>query len=157
MELFRPNLFNSNDYILYLDLDTVVVGEITNIIDEVYRFPWIVLSDFYAPEQMASGIMAWYGRAMRRVWEDFWKDHTRIMRQHPKRMDQYLRIHLHHAYRFQDLLPGQIVSYKADIRGQREPHRRIVIPEDARLVCFHGTPTPADLSVDNPVRRAWGR
>ena len=37
---------------------------------------------------------------------------------------------------WQDLLPGQVVSYKNHIRGKEK------FPARARVVCFHGKPRP---------------
>lgn len=154
MELFRPGLFTGQQ-VLYLDLDTVVVRDPFMLASHIGET--MVLSDLYDPTNMASGVMTWHGDAMRHIWNDFAPLAATVVKQHHRRMDHYLRRFLHNETRIQDAFPGQVVSYKADIRGRREPYNSpIVIPEEARLVCFHGKPTPADLDVSNPVRREWG-
>jgi len=154
MELFPSGLF-SGHRVLYLDLDTVVVGGLDDLL--AWDGHVAVLSDLYDPANMASGVLMWDGDAMAHVWDAFSSDPKGIMKRHPRRMDHFLRTFLHCADRIQDLFPGQVVSYKADLRGRRLPYRRVEIPEEARLVCFHGKPTPADLPEDDPVRREWGR
>lgn len=52
-------------------------------------------------------------------------------------------------YRWQELLPGQIVSYKV--------HCRNGIPPNARVVCLHGRPKFGDMPANDPVRLAWER
>lgn len=155
MEMFRPGLF-TDQRVLYLDLDTVVVGDLSDIL--VWNQRVAVLSDFYDPANMASGMMLWQGDQMRHIWLDFSLAHEIIMRKHPRRMDHYLRGFLNdHRPRIQDLFPGQVLSYKADLRGRTEPYKEIEIPEEARLVCMHGRPTLTDLDPDDPVRKEWGR
>jgi len=155
MEMFRPGLF-IDERILYLDLDSVVVGDLSELGGPAMGRT-LVLSDFYDPTNMASGVLSWFGGAMHHIWIDFQHDPGAVVRTHHRRMDHYLRRFLHNEARFQDQLPGQVVSYKADLRGRREPYRRIAIPEDARVVCMHGRPTLTDLDPDDPVRKEWKR
>jgi hypothetical protein len=42
--------------------------------------------------------------------------------------------YLHTAARWQDAVPGQVVSYKV--------HCQKGVPPDARVICFHGAPRP---------------
>lgn len=157
MELFRPGLF-TGERVLYIDLDTVVVGD-----PRVLAFGSIspiVLSDFYDPANMASGVVAFTGGDpwIESIWNDFRDRAPTIMAQHPRRMDHYLRGYLNAARRWQVVAPGAIVSYKEHLRGRREPYAETIeIPADARLVCMHGRPTLRELPADDPVRKAWGR
>ena len=45
------------------------------------------------------------------------------------------------------MFPGQLVSYKKHVRGGS-------LPEEARLVSFHGKPDPEDVDEDF-VKRCW--
>ena len=49
--------------------------------------------------------------------------------------------------RWQDMFPGQLVSYKKHVRGGP-------LPEGARLVSFHGRPDPEDVD-DDFVKKCW--
>lgn len=50
--------------------------------------------------------------------------------------------------RLQDVLPGQIVSYKAHRCDQG-------VPRAARLICLHGRPKFGDMPANDAVRQAW--
>lgn len=137
LELFRPGLFSGP--VVYLDLDTLVVGDIADLLR--YDGPLALLSDFYRPRNGQSGVMAWTpGLQSNWLWENFVQDPGE-MSTHYRGDGEYI-----HAlaglysgavyYRLQDLFPGQIVSYKVDAREGPPP--------GARLVCFHGNPKPHD-------------
>lgn len=164
MELFRPGVFGEGRRVFYLDLDTVIVGDLSELLS--YDGPMACLSDFYGPTNAASGVLAFPAElgVAREIWDDFSRDPVDVVRRHPRRMDHYLRRFLDRhdgrgapADRLQDLYPGQLASYKADLRGRRPPYREIAIPDGARAVCFHGRPEPRDLDPDDPVRKEWER
>ena len=130
VELFRPDAFPGSR-VLYLDLDTLPVGDLSEI--AAYRGPFAVLSDFYTPQVMASGVMAWTPTARTAsIYEKFQAQPQAIMRAHPGRSDLWYRKVLPNPARLQDLFPGQIVSLKA--------HAKHSTPAGARLVCGHGKP-----------------
>ena len=153
MELFLPGNFGG-ERVLYLDLDTAIVGPLDDLM--AWNGERAVLSDFYHPKRMASGVLMWRDGIMTGVIEAFTDDPERIVAQYHRRMDHFLRLRLDRAERIQDLYPGQVVSYKADLRGWKKPFRQVEIPEAARIVCMHGKPTLSDLDPDDPVRNAWG-
>jgi len=51
----------------------------------------------------------------------------------------------------QDIFPNQIVSYKAHCLKRGED----MIPEGARIICFHGTPKPQDLKINSVIKKYW--
>jgi hypothetical protein len=127
VELFRPGLFGGP--VLYLDLDTLPVGDLSQIAD--YRGPLAMLSDFYRPERAQSGVMAFTpGPVTEGLWE-MWSASPQ-MHMHRYRGDgEWLHEHCS-PDRLQELYPGQIVSLK--VQAREEP------PNGARLVCGHGRP-----------------
>lgn len=134
VELFRPGLFEES--VLYLDLDTLAVGDLSEIAS--YSGPFATISDFYHPPMLASGVMAWTpGPHTEQIYEAFLEDPDGIMRSHPNRMDVWLRKVAPDGDRLQDLYPGQIVSLKD---GKRRGVLREGVPDGARLVCGHGNP-----------------
>lgn len=137
MELFRPDL--STDW-LYFDLDTVVVDHR----DMLMVDRTTMLSDFYRPQYMASGLMAIFDRDKRAVWEHWMKSPRNCMRRGRTRQcwgDQgIIGEVLHGDQRWQDIMPGAVVSYKV--------HCRDGLPAEAKAVCFHGKPRPWDSGQD---------
>lgn len=131
MELFRPDL--PGDF-LYLDLDTMVVGDLSPLLATTRL---TLLRDFYRPLGLGSGLMRVPTMCRAAVWEDWMRKPAYWMAR--LRGDQdFLELHwLREAARWQDLLPGQVVSYKVDVL----PQGGVVSPE-ARVVCFHGRPRP---------------
>lgn len=149
IELFRPGLFPERELVLYLDLDTVVVRDLSFLAH--YNGEGAVLADLYQPARMiGTGAVLWRAGAAwtHRVWSEFTATPDRIMRQHTARMDKYLLRHMAPLQRLQDLYPGRFVSYKRHVRGRG-------LPEDAAVICFHGKPRPADLPATDTIARAW--
>ena len=123
MELFRPGLFSG--LVLYLDLDTLVVGALDWA--EGYAERFAALSDFYSPGLAASGVMLWRADEVN-LYER--------MTTHPPerwkgRSDHWWNAH-ESPDRLQDLYPGEIGSYKVDELEEG--------PRDFSVVCFHGQP-----------------
>lgn len=140
MELMRPDIEGD---LLYLDLDTRAVGDLTDI-RKVDRLT--MLADPYRmdnPRRFGSGVMYLPEAARRAAWESFTRSPERYMFTHLEGGDQSFLIGAWgppHIARWQDLLPGQLVSYKCDVRGKG-------VPADARIVYFHGRPRPWDSRV----------
>ena len=148
MELFAP-WAPAGDF-LYMDLDTTLVGGL----DDIAKVRGLtLLRDFYHPQYASSGLMFLPETERARIWEVFsadpigwiceYQSEARMQRRDGRWGDQaFLADHgFDQAQRWQDLVPGQIVSYKA--------HRLAAngLPPDARLICFHGVPRPWDASV----------
>lgn len=127
LELFRPGLFEGP--VIYLDLDTLVLGDLADIAR--YRGPFAMLSDFYRPTEAESGVMAWTpGHATDAIWEAFTRDPFRAMQKY-RRDGRFIAEHST-PDRLQDRYPGQIVSLKV--------HCKQGPPAGARLCCGHGKP-----------------
>lgn len=135
LELFRPDL--RGDF-LFMDLDTVIVGSLDDIAS-VSKLT--MLRDFYRDgkklkEGLGSGLMFLPESARSVVWDDFTTNPSLAMRLHARGGDQTLleTHYMHPAARWQDEVPGQVVSWKVNCaRG---------VPPDARIICFHGQPRP---------------
>ncbi|MEE8262742.1 MAG: hypothetical protein V3R83_09800 [Gammaproteobacteria bacterium] len=147
IELFRPGLFSSEDRVLHLDLDTVPVGDFSELWQPIDSNHLFMLKDFYRPLFAASGVMGWRGGG----WEDIF---TRFHARSEKVMGSNQNIQPCGDGAFissdplvkastgywQDRFPGRVVSYKA--------HCQRGVPSAASLVCFHGRPRPTE--VDEP-------
>lgn len=135
MELFRPDIPGD---LLYLDLDTVVRGDLQPLIDAAGGRT-TMLSDFYWPEHPASGLMYIAERDKAKVWQAWCRHPETHMRRRGGRGtlgDQGFlgRVLGAGVQRWQDVAPGQVASYKV--------HCRQGPPRDARVICFHGNPRP---------------
>lgn len=132
MELFRPDVLSGG--FLYLDLDSAIVGDVA---DFAAFGRLALLRDFYRPRGLGSGVMYLPEAERGSVWADWIRQPDVWMRRHRRGGDQaFLERHLlGRAARWQDVLPGQVVSYKADVQKGAPC-------TDARLVAFHGKPRP---------------
>lgn len=133
LELFNPAI--RGDF-LYIDLDTFIAGSLDDILS-VDRL--VVLSDFNRLEKMASGIMFIPEHEREAVWKNWIADPEHHMRAWRGVGDQgFLSQFWEKADRWQDILPGQIVSYKV--------HHKKNDAAGARVVCCHGRPKPRELN-----------
>lgn len=132
MELFSDILDGD---LLYLDLDTVVIGDLAEL-ETVAKTT--MLSDFYFPHRPASGLMYIAQSDKAKAWQEWMKNptgHQRRCRTAEYHGDQgFLRGVIGDCQRWQDVLPGSVVSYKA--------HCKSGVPDGAAVVCFHGNPRP---------------
>ncbi len=142
MELFRE--FRE---CFYLDLDTVVVGDISDMVNHPHGFTALRnLSDGRPmTSRIGSGVMAWNGD-FSFVYREFISARNLIMHTYTtsdRWGDQgFLQTVLKGGIdRWQDLFPGAIVSQKKDMKDN-------VLPAGARIVCFHGKPKPWDIKAD---------
>lgn len=147
MELFRPDIEGD---LLYFDLDTVIVGGLEDLAS-VNRLT--LMRDVYRPDGLQSSVMFLPEADRRLVWAEWQKSPLMHMRRHRRGGDQgFLEtLWLDKADRWQDVLPGQVVSYKADIRKKGD-----VLPPNARVIAFHGRPRPWALPPLHPLYRAAG-
>lgn len=132
MELYRPDV--PGDF-LYMDLDTVVKGPL----DELLAIDRLaLLRDFYREWGLGSGLMYLPESARAEIWSEWSRRPEAWMAEHAIGGDQEFleRFWLGRAARIQDLVPGQVCSYKA-----HTPADRLM----ARVVCFHGEPKPRDV------------
>lgn len=144
--LFKAGLFPEGQRIVFLDLDTVIVGSLEKIIQ--YRGDMAILKDFYFPQRGAPGVILWKSGAHTRIWTeweaqgrpenpmgDLWWIESLDQGRFTKTLD-----------RLQDLFPGDFVSYKVSCQKS--------VPQNTKVVCFHGNPRPHHYP--SPwVREAW--
>jgi len=143
IDLFRPDIIKNFYPALFIDLDTAIVDDITSICLKGTNADFFMLSDFYRTHLPASGLM-WLGKDAvdyNKIYTTFLKDEKKLMKQFAHRGDQaYISSIVTPTARFQDLFPDQILTFKPDMGKKRLK----VIPENCRIVCFHGKPKPWD-------------
>lgn len=142
MELFRPDVAGD---LLYMDLDTMLTGELAGLLGACNGRA-IALRDFYHPTRIGSGLMYLPESVRPLVWNRFSANPASVMRTYSERRverwgDQaFINDVIADApLRWQDVVPGAVVSYKADVRKAGR------VPAAARIVCFHGKPRPREI------------
>lgn len=136
----KMELFKLLPPVLYFDLDTVITGDLSDIAAAAHEHPLILLRDFYREKGFGSGMMAW-ATDQSAIYDKFAADSQGIMGRLGGRGDQGFieeTVARSAVSLWHDLLPGQVVSYKAHVRNKQ-------FPADARVVCFHGKPRPHEV------------
>ena len=141
IELFRPGLVRA-DRIVYFDLDTVIIGNIDELLLQDADFMGLRLFR-HAPEKenkyAGSGILGWKNDGS---FDFLFKQFE--YGSHPKRFRgdqdyfswQLCQKNIKFRY-WQDLVSG-IYSYKRHVRIDG-------MADDAKVICFHGTPRPWEV------------
>lgn len=142
----KVEMFRIMGPVIYLDLDTVIVGSLDPLVKCVRTLigEFVMLKAFNKKEQWASGVMAWKGN-----WS--WLYNQFDPRQIPglKWDQRYIKKAIIakgiSILAVQDSLPG-VYSYKH--------HCQDKLPKDASLICFHGKPRPIDVDHEW-CKKAW--
>lgn len=130
IHLFKPGLFEGR--CLYFDLDTVIVGSLEDLVQ--YDGDFAGISDFYDQRRLQTGVMAWEAGEADSVYER-WVACGKP--EFPVGDAGWIGTVVPSADRLDRVFPGQIVSFKRDCLDG--------VPDDARVVCFHGKPRPHHL------------
>ena len=139
--MFKRGLFSEGERIVFLDLDTVIVGGIDWLAG--YDGQFATLRDFYYPQQVGPAIIAWEaGDFASSIWEE-WESCGKPKNGHGdlwwiNNLDQGRFVK--EIDILQDKFPGKFCSYKADCR----PYP----PQGASIVCFHGQPKPDNCGAE---------
>ena len=135
----KMELFKFSGPIVYFDLDTIVVGDLSPIMEVARKNQFCILRDIYLgeknPTAMGSGIMTWNSN-MKYLYEVFMKTPKYFMNFYrgDQNFIQYA-IDKPSVKFLQDVVPGFFSSFKAHVRGKG-------IPEGTKVVVFHGPPRP---------------
>jgi len=122
--------------VLALDIDTVVLDSIDDLIESVSGInqdQFYMLKSFRLPERGTSGIVAYNGD-----WSYLYKDFNYKAHSRKYRGDEnYINAKLERKPEYiQSLFPG-IYSYKR--------HCHLGIPQDCSILVFHGNPRPFNV------------
>lgn len=126
--------------IFFLDLDTVITGNIDHML--LVQDEFVVLRDFYTGLakglegnfHVGSAVMIWTAGKHTHIWESFIKNPQAAIKElYPHGDQKWVQKMQPSRTYWQDLFPGQVLSFKV--------HCRDGLPKDARIVCFHGKPS----------------
>lgn len=151
----KMELFKNFDEAFYLDLDTVIVGNIDKYLEaDVGRIQ--VLRNLSPVEgtskRIGSGIMLWK-KDYFYLYEKFREAPEKYMAEYitsSRWGDQgFIQDHVEKFGYLQERFPKSIVSYKFGMKQEGNP------PDGCDIVCFHGQPKPWDASVIN--KHQWAK
>lgn len=141
IELFRPNLLTAGYPVLYLDLDTTIVGPLDDI---ALGHSFTVLENFWTLGRIGSGLMAWdcdlssiYRAFVRAPGAHMKKFVTREMFGDQGFIDEHSSVR---PDRWQKKHPGKVASYRR--------HCLHGVPKGTVVVCYGGKARPWK----NPLR-----
>lgn len=144
--LFQTGLFAGQ--VAYFDLDTMIVGDITDIVSQPQDFA--MLRDFYGKPRVNSGVMVWNAdKDWSAIYETFSLGLIPAYSESMEKWGDQAWIYdclLDEPTRLQDDFPGRIVSYKVDVQKQGR------VPKEASIVAFHGKPRPHQIEWRLPCR-----
>lgn len=165
MQLFNAEQFDGN--LLYFDLDTVIVRDITWIVElnpinmwTVRDFVYLQKPNFYA---MNSSIMWWNVGTFDWVWKKFKKQGAfEVMKQHRSGDQEYLnKILTQKHIRYFDQNSIQSWRWQAKDGGMIFPDKKYRTPgigtqidNEMSVLVFHGDPKPHQVT-DPIIKQLW--
>jgi hypothetical protein len=140
------------DTIFYIDLDTLITGNIDHIINNRQN-KLVALKDFYhgiakSAGRVGSGLMSWPHGMYDHVWKRFISNPKAIIKQAHPHGDQWWVERTVPDVRFwQDLFPNEVVSFKIHCRKGLDHH--------AKIVCYHGRPSIPESATQTNTVDKW--
>ena len=134
MQSWRPDVADVTTCVL--GLDTIIRGDITEIVDTSAAHGLALPNDPYQTKQVCNAIGVYSSGQAATLWDEwserreFWMFTARVNGRFSEM--HFLRHVCPHAWRIDEAFPGQVVSYKKHWRTGRF--------KDARIVYFHGNP-----------------
>lgn len=154
MTLFNPGYLWRDNVTIYLDLDTVILGNLTPLVYVAEQRDFAICANF----TRRSGNTSWpcaYGSCVMtlapgfgaHIWEPFWAERELVMRDFARGGDQRAIEHFHPgAPLLQDLLPDGYFIGRREFTDSR--------PDKAAIAVFAGNEKPHN-SPHDWVREAW--
>jgi len=164
MQMFNPEHHSGN--MLYLDLDTVVVRDLSWVLDLDTRYFWAIRDFRYLQNPHHAGfnssVMWWNVRNFSWVWEQFsQEDIKQVTKNNPGDQDyitkaidinqrRFFEDRMFESFRWQCLDGG----YDFQRRQHKSPGSGVKIAPDTSVVVFHGLPKPHQIS-DAEITQLW--
>jgi hypothetical protein len=139
-------------WIFYIDLDTVITGNIDQLLS-IRPANLVTLKDFYhgmakSANLVGSGLMLWKHGRFNHIWDKFIHDPDKHIARAGTYGDQWwIEQQVKNPIFWQDLFPDQVVSFKV--------HCRKGLPEQARIICYHGQPSIPESTVQTNKSGKW--
>lgn len=138
ISLFKPGLFPAGDRVLYIDLSTVIMGNIDDFAD--YDGLFCMGQSFGGGGVfgwLQSNVMAWSADDNTAIYKHYLK--AGCPAGYPGGDQKFIEDHNNTLVEtWADVCPGKFVSYKWGLEGRR--------PDRATMLCFHGHPKPHEVT-----------
>jgi hypothetical protein len=160
LAMFDPEIKGiETEYLLFIDVDSIITGNLDALIEYKQELDFIICRDFFYPRFYNSSVFRLRVGSRAHVWEQYIREGYPLedleiaSYENPipgyYRGDQcFITAHVKEA----NTWPAEwVLSYKKsciDPMGNDNPF----LPEDARIVTFHGRPNPWDLA---EVQNCW--
>lgn len=136
--------------IFYIDLDSVIIGSLDEMASYSGEFCGIApFNPLLRHKHTAGGLLSFEAGYGEHIWDEvsnnleYWVEKTKGGN------ERYVYKHLvENPDRWQDLYPGQLVSYRLSCRWKKEP------PPDARFIAFYAVLRP-HLATEKWIKEAW--
>lgn len=156
IELFRPGLFDGP--VLYIDLDSIIVGDLTKCFDVEHTFTMAHDFNHYKGDAgfACSTAMCWHGdySFIYETYAEAPKGYQRIYDFEQVRINRVGdQAFIEDCLNFRDVFPDLfrdtvsryfVASYKVDTK-----------PVHPSIIAFHGAPKPHDLKTPNKLLEHW--
>lgn len=151
-------LFNKNhgfeDKVLYIDLDTVITGNIDHILNLDTNFA--IIRDFYRIKGLQTAFIMWKPEWGYYIWDSLVKNMPKDLVRYGGGTNRWIENSVlgKDITIFQDEFPGEFISYKVHILKDT----RYKSPGDldtAKVICFHGKPMPSEKRELEWMKEHW--
>jgi hypothetical protein len=142
--VFKDGHFDDDDQIVFMGLDTCIVGPLDDII--TYKGDFALLRDIYHPDRWQNSVMMWRANTTNDIWELF--ENMGFPDDLPRGDQELIEIARKDKKPdiLNDLFPGQFASFKVQAS--------LGIPMGTSIVYFHGHPRPHEV-IGNWVENVW--
>lgn len=152
MELFRKDIF-PNDDVFYLDLDTLLTSDITDIatIDTIF----FGMRDFNMLNELSSGVLKFKSKYNHYLYETFLQNPTHWMKCRGGDQEAIRKILKMTPDFMQDIFPRRMAEFKNHCWNDKT--KTVSIPNNYSIVCFHSSPKMHDIKDDPIIKKYWLR
>lgn len=153
VELWRASVFYDDDRVFYLDLDSVVTGNLDSLVARTEDF--LAIKDFYRQPprcavRLGSGLMLWTPTYHGNIYTDFIVHSKQNMAACPMGDQEWIERYVPSPAYWQDVLPGKVLSFRVHLE-----HGKIQPPATASVIAFHGLYKPRDYGRLPWVKEHW--
>jgi len=141
-------LYRLKGPVVFLDLDTMVMGSLLPLVNYAKQHSFSMLSDFYVPHKYASGVMTW-NEDMEPLYRKFLEQDVARIVSRQTMLEQTLAAKL-----YEEATGGIPHMLQASVAGIHSFKVHGAGKSGCMLLCFHGKPRPWDCPA---VAEEWNR
>lgn len=148
MEMFRSDIFENSNDVFYLDLDTLITTDITDIASIDSSF--FGMRDFNTLNLLSSAIIKYKPSDNHYIYDTFLQNPAKWMKCRGGDQEAIHKILKVLPEYIQDLYPRRMAEFLNHCWNPNNSHSPVEIKDYHSIVCFHGKPKMEDL-LNNPV------